>query len=227
VTLSNGDVLIVGGYDGSKPLASVNVYQAAKGSWKILGVTLADKRAGHTATLLDTGKVLIAGGYDGLTTTFLASLELYDPSGNTMKLLTTKLKTARSVHTATLLKDGTVLVVGGSCGGSCTITDDELYDPATDTVKVVSHAGDPPASHAAVRLLDGRLLITGDASKSGAVKAVAYDSKGGGSWDLLPDMNHGRHQHTATLLDDGSVLVVGGKTGSWEPLTEQLERFYP
>lgn len=227
VTLSNGDVLIVGGHDGVKPLAGVSIYQAAQGSWKLLGVTLSEKRAGHTATLLATGKVLIAGGYDSLQQAYLDSLELYDPSGNTLKPLPTKLKSPRSAHSATLLKDGTVLLVGGVCGLSCTITDDELYDPATGTTKAVSHAGDPPVSHAAVQLLGGRVLITGDTAKSGAVKAVAYDPSGGGAWDMLPDMNHGRHQHTATLLADGSVLVVGGKTGSWSPITKELERFYP
>jgi hypothetical protein len=84
-----------------------------------------------------------------------------------------------------------------------------------------------PIAHVAVGLLDGRALITGDSAKSDAAKTVAYDPASGGSWNLEPDMTFGRHQHTATLLNDGSVLVVGGKMGTWEPITEQLERFYP
>jgi hypothetical protein len=59
--------------------------------------------------LLPNGKVLVAGGYNF---SYPASAELYDPA--TGKWTTSgALKTARDLHTATLLPNGQVLVAGG------------------------------------------------------------------------------------------------------------------
>src|SRR5256885_17102858 len=46
---------------------------------------------------------------------------------------TGSLKTARFHHTATLLPDGRVLVVGGEQGRGSPLASAELYDPATGT----------------------------------------------------------------------------------------------
>ncbi len=69
----------------------------------------------HTATPLANGKVLVAGGYHipSLGSELnLASTELYDPTSDTWSPAGS-LATARSLHTATLLPNGKVLVVGG------------------------------------------------------------------------------------------------------------------
>src|SRR5690349_1773224 len=71
-------------------------------------------RAAHTATTLSSGEVLVVGGMgDGGGR--LASVELFDPAGDSMRTLA-PLAHARSGHTATLLDDGRVLVAGGYDG---------------------------------------------------------------------------------------------------------------
>ena len=68
--------------------------------------------------------------------------------------------TKRVYHTATLLKTGKVLIVGG-WDGSNTLASAELYDPATQTFAPTSGMITPRHSHTATLLADGRVLIAG------------------------------------------------------------------
>src|SRR5437868_3583539 len=75
--LDNGQLLVVGGKDGSGALGTAELYDPMTNSWSAAGA-LAAARDHHTATLLPNGKVLVAGGRNS-DTSFLATAELYDP----------------------------------------------------------------------------------------------------------------------------------------------------
>ena len=60
--------------------------------------------------------------------------------------------------------------------------------------------------HAAVRLTDGRVLVTGGYGPSRR-RSTRPSTK---NWTTVANMKDARYQHTATLLKDGRVLVVGG-----------------
>ena len=119
--LPNGKVLLAGGFvnsvwDYSGISGSDNgatLYDSATGVFSGTGNMTAN-RGDHTATLLANGKVLIAGGADqDPTGTGLASAELYDPSTGTFTQ-TGSMAVGRFLHTATLLQNGKVLIVGGA-----------------------------------------------------------------------------------------------------------------
>jgi len=108
----------------------------------------------------------------------------------------------RRDHTATLLNNGKVLIVGFVTNSA------ELYDPATG---VFSSAGNTLFTHGqnltATRLLDGRVLIAG--GTFALTSAEIYDPVTG-TFSPAGNLNNPRFAHTATLLPDGRVLVAGG-----------------
>ena len=108
----------------------------------------------------------------------------------------------RRDHTATLLNNGKVLIVGF-------VTDSaELYDPATG---IFSSAGNTlfthGQNHTATRLLDGRVLIAG--GMFALTSAEIYDPVTG-NFSPAGNLNNPRFAQTATLLPDGRVLIAGG-----------------
>lgn len=59
--LSNGNVLVAGGYFSSATTASAELFDFASRTWSVTG-SLLGRRGLHTATLLPNGKVLVSGG---------------------------------------------------------------------------------------------------------------------------------------------------------------------
>ncbi len=223
VLLQDGRVLVVGGFD-SDVLASGELYDPTTGTWSLTG-SLNLRRYAHTMTLLQDGKVLVAGGtYDDFLDAATASTELFDPvrgvwsaGGN--------LGEARSQHTATLLTDGRVLIAGGYLktypGGYASVVslnEAELYDSQTSTWSVTNVLGDARASHTATLLPDGEVLVAGGLAWTGVYPGIGvtglkstelYDPNHA-SWNNVANLNTARNSHTATLLANGQVLVVGG-----------------
>jgi N-acetylneuraminic acid mutarotase len=186
---------------------------------------MATPREGHTATMLRDGRVLIAGGSsNGIVA--LDSAEIYDPSSGRFSR-TGHLNQPRVAHVAALLGTGKVLIAGGGRGGMpggyISYDTAEVYDPATRSFTAMrAHMRNDRVGAAAVRLSDGRVLIVG--GKSGRVTtsrhpnlfsltplntAEIYDPEAG-AFISTGNMSAPHYLATATTLDNGDVLVVGG-----------------
>jgi sarcosine oxidase gamma subunit len=214
--LSDGRVLVVGGTDGSKELASAELYDPKTGTFSATG-SMATARYGPTATLLSNGSVLVAGG-QGEDVQPLASAELYDPKTGTFSP-TGSMTAHRSGPTATFLSDGSVLIAGGQGGdaGGDVVASAEVYDPTTGKFTATGAMASARSDHTATALSDGRVLIAGGANGSGVLaSAELYDPKTG-KFCPTGAMTAARDGPTATLLSDGRVLVAGGETDVMSP----------
>src|SRR6185295_8297668 len=81
-------------------------------------------------------------------------------SSNATWRLSGNLNISRSGHTATVLQDGRVLVVGGS-GFANSFTSAELYDPATGTWTRTGNLRYERYGHTATLLPNGKVLVAG------------------------------------------------------------------
>ncbi|MEM8930052.1 MAG: kelch repeat-containing protein, partial [Acidobacteriota bacterium] len=114
---------------------------ATAGAWFPTGSMTHYRSEGATSTLLLSGEVLVVDfAGDG-------TAELYDPRTGTWSF-TQAPSTPRSGHTATLLPDGRVLVVGGDAAGTCGECV-ELYDPDTGTWSPAASLAMPRDRHTA------------------------------------------------------------------------------
>ena len=195
-------------------LPAITVKAETTGTWQISGDMLTP-RSRHTATLLPNGTVLVTGGYTIHNPPVITSaVEIFDPATNEWSSETSMLE-ARSRHTGTLLPNGKILVIGGRDNNGFAITSAELYDPITGTWSLTGSMHTPRADHTAILLNDGRVLVTGGQSVGDGLDnpiektAETYDPMTG-EWTAVEKMSTARFGHTATMLPNGSVLVVGG-----------------
>ncbi|MBI4306648.1 MAG: hypothetical protein HY678_10060 [Chloroflexi bacterium] len=140
-------------------------------------------------TLLQDGRVLVVSWRDGA--------RLFDP-GTTQWQTVPSMENNPYRHEAVALKDGRVLIVGGSY----------LYDPDVTEMKRIAGPAIPRVFHTLTLLDDGRILVAGGAN--GERSAEIFDPVAG-QWSDAARLNVGRGFHSAVRLPDGAVMVVGGR----------------
>ncbi|AUX38567.1 MULTISPECIES: kelch repeat-containing protein [Sorangium] len=207
--LPSGKVLVVGGRSPGTYLASAELYDDPD-VW--LSTTPMDRpRAFHTATLLPSGKVLVVGGSEGFEAPPIPAdraAELYDVATETWTY-TAPVKVTRAGHTATLLRNGKVLVAGGVREGE-PVERAELYDPEKDTWTLAGSMQIPRDEHSATLLPSGRVLIAGGGLDGRPIARVELYDPEEGTFTLTGAMQFARLGHATALLPSGEVLVAGG-----------------
>jgi hypothetical protein len=216
--LADGRVLIAGGsYDGLTTTSTATLIFDPGSVGFSKGPLMAKPREGATATLLDDGRVLIVGGQDleGGYGSANNNAELIDPAHPLSQ--STLLACQGYAATPTLLSDGRVLVAGGGSYDSATgLTDPtfpEVLDPRTDRFAPVGQMSMPRTGLAAIKVKDGRVLLFGGvdskAADVGTVEAFDPDS---GTFQVVATGFPDIRDFSATLLDDGEILIAGGWT---------------
>ncbi len=182
----------------------------------------ADRRVAHTATLLTNGDLLLAGGVNQAGAT-LTSADIFEASrGNSVVATAGAMNVPRASHTATLMSNGCVLIVGGNAAvndaaaPAPNITA-EVFDPTTRTFTLTGSmtAGTARYNHTATALNDGRVLVCGgqnDAAGTALTSCNLYTptSCTVGTFAAADSLQQARYNHTALLLKDGRVWFAGG-----------------
>jgi hypothetical protein len=185
---------------------------------------------GASAVLLGNGKVLVTNGRDN-------NAEVYDPVTNTWAYTpyvpgNTAYDFKREA-TAMLLPSGKVVVSTGLPGGAF-YGDYDLYDPATSfwsSAPVTSIFA--PYWQAGVTLPDGTAVTTGGDANGASLDLIRSFDEPTRTWVTIGHLISGRARHTSTVLDDGSILSVGGinhfttSAGTLDVADTSLEIFYP
>lgn len=210
VTLADGRVLVVGGLWRR----SVEVWDPATLSFRLVAASMRHSREFPTATLLADGRVLIVGGdhvddADVPAEIFDPRTERFEPVGAPADL------PLRYFHDAHVLPNGQVLILGGERRDGLTshtpLASVLRFDPATQALAAVGTLDRPRALVRSVLRPDGSVLMFGGDGLGDPSTASATLWRDG-ACEPLAAMPAGRAWHTVTPLPDGRLLILGGDT---------------
>jgi hypothetical protein len=224
--LANGKVLIAGGTYGlvGDP---AEVWDPVADVIEPTG-PVAHVRYGAAATLLTDGRVLVLGGVaqegQGIDTTSVPvrEAEVWDEASGTFSTAFTFETGPGYAHPrgpglyAVTLHDGRVLVLNEAGG--------RVWDPIDNTLSEAGRFREARSEFSATLLADGRVLVAGgrpvlpEGNGPPSIASTLLWSPSTSGFEPGPDLMEARANHTATLLADGRVLIVGGvSSGSAYP----------
>ena len=233
--LNTGEVLVVGNDDISSNFPpSSFLYTETPSGWSATNNAPSLKRYQPALALLTTGSlaghVLMAGGYDNQSSTGIngtyKTTELYNPTTKTWSA-GPSMNVSRFSHTATVLNDGRVLVVGGAQRDPLTpYNSAELYTPGGSSWANATSMAGARYAHTATLLPSGEVLVVGGVNTATALNSVELYNPTSNTWSLKAPMTVARQLHTATLLPSGKVLIAGGQNLAGTP-TNSAELYDP
>jgi hypothetical protein len=220
-TLPDGKVLLAGGSSvvSSTRLNSTEIYNPATGLFTA-AAPMAEARAEHVAITLSDGRILVMGGQvpTGTSLTMSRTAEIYDPATGLWSP-TGQMIYPRARFQGILLQDGRVLVLGGYRNFPDGVST-EIYDPVTGTFSLTGYTRDYYAGaysngYSLTLLQDGRVLKIGGfagATSTPYLNTAEIWSPLTGEWTYTGSMANPRNDFGAVLLNNGKVLVVGGRS---------------
>ncbi len=218
VHLPSDTVLAFGGYDGytsGQAYSSVESYTPQSNSVSAMSPMIV-ARLHESATVMPNNQILILGGSDAYYS--VSSTELYDasiPGGRSQ--LSTSLNENRREHTATLLANGDVLVVGGfqsapGYGIEVVLATAELRDHKTAAWSISGNMSVQRFSHTATLLPSGQVLVVGGMSQQYCVVALSSAELWTPAQESAGTINVSTNLANATFTITGPATYSGSGT---------------
>ncbi len=196
------------------------------GLWEIID-SMDVRRRNFSSSIFANNKILATGG--DLFPNY-NSAEIYNGEIGLWENTTSMLE-GRLVHHLLTLSNGNVIAIGGFLKKSC-----EVFNPDsnswryTDSIETIKYWGSTVTP-----LDDGRILVVGGYYfNQSTLQNIYYNTceiydPATESWSFIDSLSEGRAGHTATILDNGKVLVAGGYGGInylnsceiYDPVTNQ------
>lgn len=220
--LLDGNVFVSGGTDiNNNILNSCEIYYNGNKQWNLIS-NLPNGIMNHAQVTLKDGTIMIIGGKSNIESA-TSNVQVYTPVSQQYGTWSTgpKLNIPRTVHTASVLPDGKVLVCGGLGVAGIALNSCELLDPEAAVQKwiLVQDMPNDRVAHNQSTLANGNVLITGGVNSSGYYHTsnLIYNTNtnnGLGSWTTLNGLNTPRKNHSQSTLKTGRVIIIAGFNGS-------------
>jgi len=180
------------------------------GHWEIVDSTILPHQD-HASVVMNDGNVIVTGGITGYVSPYSRSAEIYNDSLNIWNL-TDSMHYQRGNQKMVLLKDGRILVIGGYNQYSC-----EIYDPVNSTWEITDSLNyQRDWSFTASVLENGEVIVVGgvdiETNPPGiyTLKTCEKFDPTLEEWTIIDSLELERKGHTATILNDGRLLISGG-----------------
>jgi N-acetylneuraminic acid mutarotase len=227
--LDDGRVLVAGGGAGTHvnggntctnipnctPLAdaldSVEIFDPATETWSD-APALHEKRFSFTLTAVGNRAYAIGGVTEAAGG--ISSVEIFDGATNTWSFGTSVVGPPREHHSAIATADGRVLVAGGKNPNVTPLDRVDAYDTLLDTWSAIGTLSGKRTSPTLARLPSGAILIMGGFEQLGAGTVATVERTDGVTVSPFAALDRARLAASATLLDDGTLLVCGGTVAS-------------
>lgn len=223
--LPDGRILVAGGYEGPRLIASAEIYDPRTDRWE-RAAAMPLPRGDFTMSTLVDGRVLVAGGLEGKDPVPSPRALYYDPRSDRWTDGPRHLAD-RVLHTSVALPNGDMLIIGGQRSGAATA---ERYDLRLGRFFHAGTLAEPRMLGVAAALPDGRVLLTGGLAVSPdrkgftpSAKAELWDQSSG-LWGDAPGDRVPRVYGRLIATEFGLYELTGA--GAGDRAVQTVERFF-
>ena len=201
-------------------IITVNISPQNYGNWTSVSPMNLDRKD-LASVVLPNGNVLVTGGQSFSANEITNTAEIYNYKTDTWDYVAS-MNVQRAIHRMVLLDNNRVLVIGGYKLRTCEIyfINDNIWQ-MTDSLKVKRDYGWTASSlNNGEVLVAGGFVISNDLKNIYSLNNVEIYDPSLNKWRETDSLKIDRAFQTATLLNNGKLLISGGETDEGIELKE-------